>query len=239
MLRTKTQAGSITPDEVGSLHEDTLAYIAALEQSADSLGIKKVYPLKSAMEADTTPVGNNGKAIRHGQLVCIYDLEHPNLPENGDIYIFQSPGWILVGNIKKDSSPTIVQKTADGKNLQEVYELAKDTAIFGKERVKDEIDAFDGEKDYGFVRLNGSVSNGDTNWVYTDFVSLENVKKITYTNLAQHSEVASIAYYDSKKSFISKVQSASGEISSFPEIAGYVRFCKRKGSPAVATLHID
>ena len=129
--------------------------------------------------------------------------------------------------------------TDDGKSLQEVYELAKDTAIFGKERVKDEIDAFDGEKGYGFVRLNGSVSNRDMNWVYTDFVSLENVKKITYTNLAQHSEVASIAYYDSKKSFISKVQSVSGEISSFPEVAGYVRFCKRKGSPAVATLHID
>ncbi len=125
MLRTKTQTGSITPDEVGSLHEDTLAYIATLEQSADSLGIKKVYPSKSAMEADTTPVGNNGKAIRHGQLVCIYDLEHPNLPENGDIYIFQSPGWILVGNIKKDSSPTIVQQTDDGKTLQDVYELTK------------------------------------------------------------------------------------------------------------------
>ena len=77
MLRTKTQTGSITPDEVGSLHEDTLAYIAALEQSADSLGIKKVYPSKSAMEADTTPVGNNGKAIRHGQLACVYDHANP------------------------------------------------------------------------------------------------------------------------------------------------------------------
>ena len=125
MLRTKTQTGSITPDEVGSLHEDTLAHIATLEQSADSLGIKKVYPSKSAMEADTTPVGNNGKTIRYGQLVCIYDLEHPDSADNGDVYVFQQPGWLVIGNIKKDSSPTIVQQTDDGKTLQDVYELAK------------------------------------------------------------------------------------------------------------------
>ena len=125
MLRTKTQTGSITPDEVGSLHEDTLAHIATLEQSADSLGIKKVYPSKSAMEADTTPVGNNGKTIRYGQLVCIYDLEHPDSADNGDVYVFQQPGWLVIGNIKKDSSPTIVQQTDDGKTLQDVYELTK------------------------------------------------------------------------------------------------------------------
>ena len=88
MLRTKTQTGSITPDEVGSLHEDTLAYIATLEQSLGSLGIKKVYPSKSAMEADTTPVGNNGKAIRYGQLVCIYDHAHLDSADNGDVYVF-------------------------------------------------------------------------------------------------------------------------------------------------------
>lgn len=125
MLRTKTQTGSITPDEVGSLHEDTLAYIATLEQSLGSLGIKKVYPSKSAMEADTTPVGNNGKAIRYGQLVCIYDHAHLDSADNGDVYVFQQPGWIVIGNIKKDSSPTIVQQTDDGKTLQDVYELAK------------------------------------------------------------------------------------------------------------------
>lgn len=129
MLRTKTQTGSITPDEVGSLHEDTLAHIATLEQSADSLGIKKVYPSKSAMEADTTPVGNNGKTIRYGQLVCIYDLEHPDSADNGDVYVFQQPSWLVIGNIKKDSSPTIVQQTDDGKTLQDVYELTKNVDL--------------------------------------------------------------------------------------------------------------
>ena len=71
-LKEKSQVDSITPEEVGKLHEDTLAYIASLEQSADGLGIKKVYQSKSAMEADTDPVGTNGKALRYGQLVSIW-----------------------------------------------------------------------------------------------------------------------------------------------------------------------
>lgn len=113
MLRTKTQTGSITPDEVGSLHEDTLAYIAALEQSADSLGIKKVYPSKSAMEADTTPVGNNGKAIRHGQLACIYDHANPESTDNGDIYTYQASGWLKIGNIADETNISVVQDLGD------------------------------------------------------------------------------------------------------------------------------
>lgn len=113
MLRTKTQAGSITPDEVGSLHEDTLAYIAALEQSTDSLGIKKVYPSKSAMEADTTPVGNNGKAIRHGQLACIYDHANPESTDNGDIYTYQASGWLKIGNIAAETNISVAQDLGD------------------------------------------------------------------------------------------------------------------------------
>lgn len=113
MLRTKTQTGSITPDEVGSLHEDTLAYIAALEQSADSLGIKKVYPSKSAMEADTTPVGNNGKAIRYGQLACVYDHANPESTDNGDIYTYQAPGWLKIGNIADETNISVTQDLGD------------------------------------------------------------------------------------------------------------------------------
>ena len=42
-LRSKTETDSISPEEVGGLHADTLAYIADMEQSADGLGIRKVY----------------------------------------------------------------------------------------------------------------------------------------------------------------------------------------------------
>lgn len=98
-LKEKSQVDSITPEEVGKLHEDTLAYIASLEQSADGLGIKKVYQSKSTMEADTNPVGTNGKALRYGQLVSIYDDAHADSSENGNIYAYQKPGWLLMGKV--------------------------------------------------------------------------------------------------------------------------------------------
>ena len=98
-LKEKSQVDSITPEEVGKLHEDTLAYIASLEQSADGLGIKKVYQSKSAMEADTDPVGTNGNILRYGQLVSIYDDTHTDSSENGNIYAYQKPGWLLMGKV--------------------------------------------------------------------------------------------------------------------------------------------
>nr|WP_314553332.1 SGNH/GDSL hydrolase family protein [uncultured Prevotella sp.] len=111
-LKEKSQVDSITPEEVGKLHEDTLAYIASLEQSADGLGIKKVYQSKSTMEADTNPVGTNGKALRYGQLVSIYDDAHADGSENGNIYAYQKPGWLLMGRVSGGNTILpIVQET--------------------------------------------------------------------------------------------------------------------------------
>ena len=112
-LKEKSQVDSITPEEVGKLHEDTLAYIASLEQSADGLGIKKVYQSKSAMEADTDPVGTNGKALRYGQLVSIYDDAHADSSENGNIYTFQKPGWLLMGKVSGGAELSIAQEAGD------------------------------------------------------------------------------------------------------------------------------
>ena len=41
-LRSKTQTDSITPEDVGGLQYDTLAYLADMEQNLDGLGIRKV-----------------------------------------------------------------------------------------------------------------------------------------------------------------------------------------------------
>ena len=112
-LKEKSQVDSITPGEVGKLHEDTLAYIASLEQSADGLGIKKVYQSKSAMEADTDPVGTNGKALRYGQLVSIYDDAHADSSENGNIYAYQKPGWLLMGKVSGGMTLSIAQEAGD------------------------------------------------------------------------------------------------------------------------------
>lgn len=112
-LKEKSQVDSITPEEVGKLHEDTLAYIASLEQSADGLGIKKVYQSKSAMEADTDPVGTNGKTLRYGQLVSIYDDAHADSSENGNIYAYQKPGWLLMGKVSGGTTLSIAQELGD------------------------------------------------------------------------------------------------------------------------------
>lgn len=98
-LRCKTETDSISPEEVGGLHADTLAYIAEMEQSADGLGIRKVYQTKAQMEADTAPMGTNGKTLRYGQLVSIYNEADKTSAENGDIYAWQKPGWLKMGNI--------------------------------------------------------------------------------------------------------------------------------------------
>lgn len=102
-LRRKTQVDSISPEEVGSLHADTLAYLADMEQNAEGLGIHKVYKSFAAMNADSSaPVGTNGKPLRFGQLVAVYDKDNQSQAENGNIYAFQKgaeAGWLLMGNL--------------------------------------------------------------------------------------------------------------------------------------------
>jgi|GEM_PF-139370 hypothetical protein len=147
-LKEKSQVDSITPEEVGKLHEDTLAYIASLEQSTDGLGIKKVYQSKSAMEADTDPVGTNGKALRYGQLVSIFDDAHADSSENGNIYAFQKPGWLLMGKVSGGTTLSIAQELGDSaikvmsqkavtKSLREVKKSVPNIVVksaFGKSK---------------------------------------------------------------------------------------------------------
>lgn len=268
-LKEKSQVDSITPEEVGKLHEDTLAYIASLEQSTDGLGIKKVYQSKSVMEADTNPVSTNGKALRYGQLVSIYDDAHADSSENGNIYAYQKPGWLLMGKVSGGTTLSITQElgdsatsvmsqaavtkalknvkatTDDGKTLEDVYQIAKEDAIFGKERFNSTIDVFNSGKykvttDNGWLGLNGNVASlGSTHWVYTDFISLNGVNKINYTGLANHPSVSNFVYYNSEKTFISNKQGVSGEITSFPAGAEYIRICKQKYSDSIVTLYVD
>ena len=98
-LRSKTQTDSITPEDVGGLQYDTLAYLADMEQNLDGLGIRKVYLSVTDMQADGAPVGTNGKALRLGQLVTIYNASAPTADGTGNVYAYQKPGWMLVGYI--------------------------------------------------------------------------------------------------------------------------------------------
>ena len=71
-LSQKLEAGSITPEEVGQLIVDLTDYTQGMERDGSTLGIGKVYPTLEAMQADTAPVGDNGKPLRRGNLVAIY-----------------------------------------------------------------------------------------------------------------------------------------------------------------------
>lgn len=100
-LRSRTQEGSITPEDVGGLMADILTLLAAMEQAANSLHIAKVYTSKAAMEADTAPEGKDGKPLHYGQLAAVND--GGDNPDNGSIYAYQAPGWKLIGNLNKVS----------------------------------------------------------------------------------------------------------------------------------------
>ena len=98
-LRKKTATDSISPEEVGGLHADTLAYIANMERYASSLGIKKVYTSVSEMNGDESPVSSTGMPLKAGQLVTIFNAEAPDAENSGEIYAFQNPGWLLAGRL--------------------------------------------------------------------------------------------------------------------------------------------
>lgn len=116
-LRQVKKVDSISPEETFGLHADTLAYLADMEQNAEGLGIHKVYKSFAAMNEDSSaPVGTNGKPLRFGQLVAVYDKDNQSQAENGNIYAFQKgaeAGWLLMGNLNSIGSITEAQ-IADG-----------------------------------------------------------------------------------------------------------------------------
>ena len=100
VLRKRNIEGSITPEEVGGLIADTLSLISSIEQNSSSLAVVKVYSSVTAMQGDASPVVND-KPLRFGQIVSVYNEADANDAHNGEIYVFENPGWKLIGNINK------------------------------------------------------------------------------------------------------------------------------------------
>lgn len=104
-LRAMTEVNSISAEDTFGLQADILEYLADMEQNAEGLGIHKVYASYAAMVADApAPVGSNGKALRYGQLVSIYDESNPSQSESGNVYAWQkgntgASAWLLMGNL--------------------------------------------------------------------------------------------------------------------------------------------
>ena len=104
-LRAATEVNSISPEDTFGLQSDILEYMADMEQNAEGLGIHKVYASYAAMVADASaPVGSNGKALRFGQLVVIYNSSNTTQAESGNVYAWQkgntgAAAWLLMGNL--------------------------------------------------------------------------------------------------------------------------------------------
>lgn len=92
-LSEKTDSETISPQEVGGLFSDLADYTNDVEVNGSSLGIRKTYTSVSAMEADKNPVGDDGKPLKKGQLVNIYNQDDPSFADNNKVFSWQNPGW--------------------------------------------------------------------------------------------------------------------------------------------------
>ncbi len=142
-LRKKTETDSITPEDVGGLHADTLAYMAGMEQNAEGLGIRRVYASYAAMTAEgESPTGTDGRPLKFGQLAAIYDAENTTQAETGNIYAWQkgtgAAAWLQVGNLSN------VYELRDA--IDKATEKAEATAA-ALEEVKTEVSGVQGDLD--------------------------------------------------------------------------------------------
>lgn len=88
LLSEKKETGSITPEEVGGLVADLASYTQSIERDGSVLGIRKVYPTMDALTADSTaPTGLDGKPLRRGNLVAIYQEETASTDTNSDLVL--------------------------------------------------------------------------------------------------------------------------------------------------------
>lgn len=94
-LAAKTDAESISPAEVGGLFYDLAEYTGDVEINGATLGIRKTYTSISEMEADLNPTGDDGKPLKKGMLVNIYNQDEPDNPDNNKVFSWQNPGWLL------------------------------------------------------------------------------------------------------------------------------------------------
>ena len=142
-LRKRYIAASITPEEVGGLIADTLEFISLMERNTSSLGITKVYNSIAAMEGDKSP-NVDGKPLRQGQLVSIYNAENKADIHNGDIYMYDKDGWSFVSNIANvivGSSPWQAYSGAKGQTLEENLTQETSARTTAITEVKEKIDS--------------------------------------------------------------------------------------------------
>lgn len=133
-LSSKTNINSIPPSEVGGLIRNLADYASNIEINGGSLGIRKVYVSVAAMEADTEPIGLDGKPLKRGNLVAIYDGTDTGA-DNNKIYSYQKPGWVLTS--KMDAAYALKSdlqdlRDADEALLDKLTERSDNNVVYAK-----------------------------------------------------------------------------------------------------------
>lgn len=100
-LKSRTANGSISPDELFTLVNDLTVKVESVDLASGGFTIKKIYASKTAMNADTAALDADGRTIRVGQLVSIFNAANENDADNGKIYRRIAGGWQYTGNIVK------------------------------------------------------------------------------------------------------------------------------------------
>lgn len=98
-LAAVSETNTVDPARVGNLIDDTLELIDEYDKNVVSLGIRKTYATVAAMEADKSPSGDDGKKLRFGQLVSVYDIGNAAAVDNGKVFAWQNPGWKLSSRV--------------------------------------------------------------------------------------------------------------------------------------------
>lgn len=170
-LSAKKDSQSIAPDEVGGLIDETLDTINEAEKNQVGLGIRNTYTTVVGMNADSTsPEGSNGKPLKFGQIVTVYDEKNQESPDNGSIYAFQNPGWKLVGTTgnlsiyAKKEDVEVIKKTADSAKV--------DAASANKAVIKEQDDRKDVDENLqkSISGLNTTVENLPSTSMLPDFI---------------------------------------------------------------------
>lgn len=191
-LREVTEVNSISPEDTFGLQADVLEYLADMEQNAEGLGIHKVYASYAAMVADASaPVGSNGKALRFGQLVVIYDSSNTTQAESGNVYAWQkgqtgASAWKLMGNLGNVhalQSQIDSLLSSDESMKGKLTDLEEKTDDISKEIIETEDESIAIEDNNGNVLAN----------ITSDSSSFKNLKNNGKDVLTEHQDISGLA----------------------------------------------
>ena len=201
-LSEKTDAESISPAEVGGLFSDLADYANDVDVNGSSLGIRKTYTSVSAMEADKSPVGDDGKPLKKGQLVNIYNQDDPSSADNNKVFSWQNPGWQIrttldAGYATREELTELEDKKVGNKNISNILFDKNNNVVLPFNINRENGIYIQGKGSYGY----------EAAYAVTDFIAINGIDKIKWNGYlpVANVDVAALAFYDYKNEFLSAI----------------------------------